>query len=450
MTNVFPEAFAQRMKASLPSEEWNQFVDVHGDPPPVSIRINPGKNHPEISQVVPWSQYGRYLNARPTFTLDPTFHAGAYYVQEASSMFLEQAFVQHVPPTSRLRVLDLCASPGGKSTHILSLINEECLLVSNEVIRSRVNPLLENVQKWGYHNTVITNNDASDFQALPGFFDVIVVDAPCSGEGLFRKDPGAMLEWSERNAELCSARQKRILEDVWPALKQNGILVYSTCTYNACENELNLLSFAETHGVEFLALNVPEHWNVTEIQNNPVTGYQLFPHKVSGEGFFLSVMRKTEPQQEISVRQTTKAFSYPAKSTTEEVRNWVIPGDYNFIQRNETIQLLPASHFESIGLITQKLRVFYSGIFMAVKKHDKLIPDHTLALAVLLNKNRFHAVELDESDAIRYLRKDNLTISTDQKGFALATYKNLPIGWMNVLAGRINNLYPSEWRIRMR
>ncbi len=179
-------------------QSWPAFRGVHTQPSPVSLRINPARTFALASSAaIPWTQYGYYLQERPVFTLDPALHAGAYYVQEASSMFLEQAVRQHVPTDEPVRVLDLCAAPGGKSTHLASLLNAESLLVSNEVIRSRASILAENIQKWGSNNVVVTNNDPEDFTKLSGFFDVIVVDAPCSGEGLFRKDAGAMTEWSE-------------------------------------------------------------------------------------------------------------------------------------------------------------------------------------------------------------------------------------------------------------
>src|SRR5436190_4820828 len=219
------------------------FESIHARSEQItSIRINPSKDFEfGISNFetgpVPWCQYGYYLKERPSFTFDPLFHAGCYYVQEASSMFLEQALKQTVDLSKPLRVLDLCAAPGGKSTHIQSLISPGSLLVSNEVIKSRCNILKDNIIKWGCENVVVTNNDPKDFAKLENYFDVIVVDAPCSGSGLFRKEPDAIEHWSENNVALCSQRQQRILADVWPSLKEDGILVYSTCSYSKEEDE---------------------------------------------------------------------------------------------------------------------------------------------------------------------------------------------------------------------
>ena len=223
----FPLDFSLRMK-SLLGEAWPAFAEAHLRPSPTSIRLNPFKKLVQKSEHIPWCEGGYYLEKRPAFTFDPLLHAGAYYVQEASSMFLEQALKQAADLSKSLRVLDACAAPGGKSTHLLSLINNSSLLVSNEVIKTRATILAENICKWGTVNAVVTQNDPEDFSKLTGFFDVVLVDAPCSGEGLFRKDPKAMNEWSDENARLCSLRQQRIINHIWPTLKTNGILIYST------------------------------------------------------------------------------------------------------------------------------------------------------------------------------------------------------------------------------
>src|SRR6187402_2422850 len=235
-----PQALLNSLESANGFNE-EAFIKVHESGEQItSIRTNPAKQS-EIKiqkSKIGWSDYGYYLETRPSFTFDPLFHAGSYYVQEASSMFLEQALKQTVDLSRSLKVLDLCAAPGGKSTHLLSLISKESLLVSNEVIRARANILTDNIVKWGCSNVIVTNNDPRDFQRLENYFDVIVVDAPCSGSGLFRRDPEAIDEWSEQNVALCSQRQQRILADVLPALKNGGVLIYSTCSYSKEEDEL--------------------------------------------------------------------------------------------------------------------------------------------------------------------------------------------------------------------
>ena len=246
------------------------------------------------SGTVQWSSNGFYLQKRPSFTLDPLFHAGAYYVQEASSMFLEEALKQTVDLSQPIKILDLCAAPGGKSTLIQSVINNESLLVSNEVIKTRVNILSENITKWGAANVIVTNNDAKDFQRLPNYFDVIVVDAPCSGSGLFRKDREAISEWSEQNVHLCSQRQQRILADVLPALKEDGVLIYSTCSYSEEEDEQIADWLVEEFKVQSLKFKVEEEWGIVETQSSKqnASGYRFYPDKVKGEGFFIAVFKK--------------------------------------------------------------------------------------------------------------------------------------------------------------
>jgi NOL1/NOP2/sun family putative RNA methylase len=449
MRNGFPARFEERMKKQL-GEEWVAFADAHGLPAPVSARLNPRKKYSFASETerIPWTENGVYLTERPLFTMDPLFHAGCYYVQEASSMFLEQAIRQHIHPSSSLRVLDLCAAPGGKSTHLLSLLDSGTLLISNEVIRSRVNILSENIQKWGYHNVVVTNNDPADFNDLAGFFDVVVLDAPCSGEGLFRKDSGAIHEWSEENVSICSQRQQRIIEDIWPCLKENGVLIYSTCTYNSSENEEILQWINSRHKVEFLSIGTSGE-GIAEIRQNAVVAYRFFPHRVKGEGFFISALRKRESEPERRIKAAKSGFAVPDKKVRAEVADWVIDPNEKIILRNDLLQLLPAAWSDDIYFLTQRLKVVYAGTFLATVKHNKLVPEHALALSTQLKKENFHQTNLSEKESLQYLRKEALSIDSDRKGFSLALYNGIPIGWMNLLGDRMNNLYPSEWRIRM-
>jgi 16S rRNA C967 or C1407 C5-methylase (RsmB/RsmF family) len=249
-----PKSFVERMQGQL-GQAYTRFEQALQEPAPVSIRLNRRKLPiTPLLNPVPWTDSGHYLPERPLFTLDPRLHAGAYYVQEASSMFLEQALRQTVELSQPLQVLDLCGAPGGKSTHIASLLTEDSLLVANEVIRSRASILAENVTKWGSGNVLVTSNDPRDFGRLPAFFDVMVVDAPCSGEGMFRKDVQAIQEWSEENVKLCAQRQQRILLDVWEALKPGGTFIYSTCTWNEAENECNMAWLAEQENAQSLSL----------------------------------------------------------------------------------------------------------------------------------------------------------------------------------------------------
>ena len=421
------------------------------EPSPVSVRLHPLKHKGGArEQPVPWSRSGAYLDIRPRFTLDPLFHGGQYYVQEASSMFLEQAFLQTVDTNLPLNVLDLCAAPGGKSTHLLSLMNGNGLLVSNETIRTRASILSENIQKWGYANAIVTSNDPADFKRLHGFFDVMVVDAPCSGEGLFRKDPEAMNEWSPDNVMLCASRQKRILSDAWDALKKNGILIYSTCTYNETEDEDNLRWLKENHRVDFVEITTDPAWGITTIRENGVVAYRFYPHLTRGEGFFLSVMRKTESTEPLLIKNKS-SLAVPAKKIRERLHDWMIPeaGPVRYFQFQDLLFFCAESKSREVEFLLQHLKIMYAGTNLARIKHEKLIPEHALALSVDLNKANFPAVAVSQEDALKYLRKDVLQLEGETPGFTLLTYNDLPIGWVNILSNRVNNMYPSDWRIRM-
>lgn len=277
-----PEAFVNRTK-NLLGNEYQELVKALELVPPTSIRANNKIDYQPSEEHVTWCESGFYLNERPLFTADPLFHAGVYYVQEASSMFLVQAIKQHFPEAQT--VLDLCAAPGGKSTLLSQTLPESSLLVSNEIIRSRAYILAENLIKWGNPNVVVTNNDPKDFDTLSGFFDAIVIDAPCSGEGMFRKDAGAIEEWSEYNVKLCAERQRQIVSSVWDALKTDGILVYSTCTFNREENEENVRWICEELGADLLNIDLHGNEDITVSD----FGYRFYPHKTKGEGFFMSV-----------------------------------------------------------------------------------------------------------------------------------------------------------------
>lgn len=447
---ILPPAFATQMQLLLGTdlESFNKSLTENA---PVSIRFNPAKKKIDHSlDAVPWCDTGKYLRERPVFTLDPLFHAGAYYVQEASSMFLEQAFKQSVDLTQSLNVLDLCAAPGGKSTHLLSLLNNASLLVSNEVIRSRASVLAENIQKWGHSNVIVTNNDPDHFKKLRGFFDVIIVDAPCSGEGLFRKEPEAMNEWSPESVDLCCKRQRRILSDIWPALKTGGILIYSTCTYNRLENEENLRWLNNEHDAKILSLTTDPSWGIQETQEGTVKGYHFYPHRTKGEGLFIAVAQKMSEQETVHIKAKNKFFQRPTSKVCDQLKTWVqAPDDKTFLLWKDNVLMVPLSKVQEIEYITQNLHIITTGTTVAEIKHDKLIPDQALATSVDINLEAFQHLTLTREQALQYLRKENLQLTGFKRGFSLVVYDDLPLGWANVLDNRINNMYPANWRIRM-
>ncbi|MBI3135073.1 MAG: rRNA cytosine-C5-methyltransferase [Bacteroidetes bacterium] len=439
-----PQPFLDQLKQLLSDEERTVFVQALEDDIPVSIRLNPFKKTTAGNSVrVPWCETGYYLPERKKFTFDPLFHAGTYYVQEAGSMLIEQALKQHADLTQPLKVLDLCASPGGKTTHLLSLISEESLLVSNEVIGSRIPALEQNVIKWGTANCIITQNDPEAFEDFSQKFDVIVIDAPCSGEGMFRKHDHAVNEWSPDNVNLCSVRQQRILENVWPALKENGLLLYSTCTFNLQENEQNIRQFLNEHAGDSLRLELTPDWKIKELNYEGVFGYRMMPHLTKSEGFFLSVIRKTETaEREGKIRNQIKP---------KDLLNWnefiLNPADFSGIEFKQQQYIFPKKYIDFLATCQHELYVRYFGTEIGEVKGTDFIPSQALAQSNHLNAETFRKSELTLADAIRFLQKEAIHSAHSEKGIELVTYQNHPLGFVKNLGNRTNNLFPKNWRI---
>lgn len=399
-----PEEFIQQTKAMMGDELFHTFLNALHEKPSVSIRLNPSKpntHHPstlfqslpnggrlEGATPIPWCSTGYYLNDRPAFTFDPLLHAGAYYVQESSSMFLESVMKEYV--TDTVCMLDLCAAPGGKSTLARTLLTPDSLLVSNEPIRNRAQILSENVQKWGYPQHIVTNNYPKDFHKAKMLFDVILTDVPCSGEGMFRKDEGAIREWSPKNVEHCWQLQREIVGDIWKCLRPGGILIYSTCTFNTKENEENVRWIAEELGADILPVATEGSWNITGSLlkgfNEPV--YRFIPGKTPGEGLFMAVLRKHGQAEKVRPEQLQKHLKMLH----------VMPQDFQESLR----QAQEAPH-----------------------------------------------VELSYEQAIAYLRREAIVLPADTPtGIVVVTYHQLPLGLVKNIGTRANNLYPKEWRIK--
>ncbi len=444
---LLPESFENRMRMIL-GPEFPKFSHSFSNPIHHSIRINPKKYSKALDlEPVASSSTGFFIGQRPIFTLDPLFHAGVYYVQESSSMFLEQFIRQY--PQKRLKVLDLCAAPGGKSTHVSSLLSDDSLLVSNEVIHSRALVLSENLKKWGNPNVVVTCNDPRDFSRLPGFFDIIVVDAPCSGEGLFHRDPSAMNEWSEVNADHCAQRQKRILADVWPALAENGMLVYSTCTFNPQENEENIQWLTEFALVEAIKLDVPEHWNIVTTDAGNIPCHRFYPHRVKGEGYFTSAVLKKESIK-MEIRSKGKTSLQHAGKSEQNVLN-CLTGDYDvsLLKFEDNFLAFPSELLQSLDQIKSSLRIVHAGIKIGEIKQGSVVPAYELAVSTIVNHNHFPAVDLILEQSINFLKRDDFPLEFQERGWNLITYLNHPLGWAKNIGSRFNNGYPKEWRIRM-
>lgn len=443
-----PCGFIEKTKPLL-KQDWEAFLSALNNESPVSIRLNKNKNifiNETIVNKVPWCNEGFYLPQRPQFTFDPLFHAGCYYVQEASSMFVFQALKQYVTEDSK--ILDLCAAPGGKSTLIADIMTDNSLLVTNDVIKSRAFILSENITKWGHSNAIVTNNDPSSFIQLKHYFDVVLVDAPCSGEGMFRKDAGAIEEWSLENVKLCVERQRRILSDVWNSLKPNGILIYSTCTYNVEENEDNVLWIKDKLGADILHLELEKEWGVSPSVKGDIPVYRFFPHKTKGEGFFLAVLRKHDDNINPSKRKKEKNKVKNKDILSKDYRDYINLSDSFYYSKGENWYAVPNTFKEDISFIDSYLNVISSGIKIGETKGKDFIPAQSLALSNFINRMAFAEYELDWKNAISYLKREPLFLTDAPIGYILLTYKNSPIGFAKNIKSRANNLYPQEWRIR--
>jgi NOL1/NOP2/sun family putative RNA methylase len=443
----FPESFLESIKCCS-GYEAEPFEKVHLEKFPISIRNNPFKkqNKNNLDEVVPWCENGFYLNKRPEFVFDPCFHGGAYYVQEASSMFLYH-ILKGLPNLEKNKIcLDVCSAPGGKATIISDFLNNQGLLVANEVIKSRSLVLKENIIKWNSFNAIITNNDPSQFGKLKQMFDLILVDAPCSGSGLFRKDPNATNEWTLEGVKHCALRQKRILADVLPSLKNNGHLIYSTCSYSEEENEQILDWLTENFNLESKQIEIPAEWGIVESRSKKcgAFGYRFYPNNLKGEGFFISLLLNKEATDS---EKKSKKINKKNEFFRGEISNWLSPNDLVIHKQvNGEIFALPKKFNDEISLFESELNVINSGTRIGKMIHDELIPDHQLALSHLVS-DTVMKFELDLETSIKYLRKDSVRIETEFRGWALVRYSGINLGWVKILNNRINNNYPKEWRI---
>ena len=497
---MIPQAFQQQMCALLGDAEAGALCTaLSSGNTPTSIRTNPFKplkdgeclfapvdNGELLSDIavpptlrpVPWCSSGSYLSERPTFAHDPLWHAGAYYVQEAASMFIAQAYKviesTHADEATKgnpLKMLDLCAAPGGKSTLWRSLLPDDALLVANEPIRQRAQVLAENLTKWGHPHTFVTQAFPDVFTSLEETFDIIATDVPCSGEGMFRKDEQAREEWSLAAVISCAERQRDILTAVWPALKEGGFCVYSTCTFNREENE-DLVAWAcDTLGAELVEIPTDPAWNIagdTTGRNLPV--YHFFPHRTEGEGLFLALLRKkTQDVGESLLGGDTFLSSKWEKTQGSRAAKGKKRGNTPSAKPNATLlsRLHNAEDFTFqcseagvwtavptafVGIREQLAQVaplLIGGIEIAEEKGKKLVPQHALAMSISTSDTAFPRVEISSELALAYLHREAITLPLEApRGYVVLTYRGIALGFANNLGNRANNLYPNEWRLR--
>ena len=415
MQSIDDKRFFDRLSGLIGGNAAAAAISAMKEEASVSVRLNPSKPVPsrlpilKDSERVPWSEYGYILSERPVFTLHPLFHAGAYYVQDSSAMFVGWLFreaLKHFDLSRPLRVLDLCAAPGGKTTDLAASLRAVCgdsfLLVSNEVMRQRASVLSDNVALWGDPNVLVCSQDPKAFSGFEGFFDIILADVPCSGEGMFRKDPKAVEDWSEELVELCSQRQRRILADVWPALRKGGMLVYSTCTFEDAENDSNLEWAATELGGDIVPPENPFGIRTTRC------GHLLVPGEVPGEGQWAGCLVKTSGEE----------------------------------------RELPQSHGASMEML-KRLRPLRLGVSKGEFKGKDFVPDPDWALSISYERGSYPEVELDKQTALRFLHRDSISLPEAPLGYILVTYRSIALGFVKNIGRRCNNLHPQSRRIRM-
>lgn len=454
-----PAAFVRQVHALLGDAEATALCAALDGTPPVSLRLNAQKAAAALPAaadgIVPWcADSGRYLVCRPRFTGDPLLHAGAYYVQEAASMAI--ALAAKALPEAPRRVLDLCAAPGGKSTLWRAVLPDDCLLVANEPIGQRAQILRENLEKWGHSAIVVTQAWPEAFAPLAGLFDVVAADVPCSGEGMFRKDHDARSEWSADSPALCAERQRAIIADIWSALRTGGCLVYSTCTFNSLENEDNVDWICRTLGAEVLPIAADDAWGITgDVSGRGLPVCRFLPHRTRGEGFFMALLRKTAEtpatRRGKSRGKDRGRSGSAAVQGAKSVAPWLDNASAYRILRTDDVHLaaIPESMADDAQRIAQNVRTLAVGTELAEEKGRKMVPAHALALAAALRADAFPRVALGRDDALAYLRREALTLPEGTpRGYVVVAYEGLPLGFVNNLGARANNLYPAAWRIR--
>ncbi len=458
-----PKLFIERITEQMGEQEAHALLESLDSTSPTSIRLNPAKRgtEPLLSyspQSIGWSEWGRYLSSRPSFTLDSAFHAGAYYVQEASSQFISHILSSSERSLNGATILDCCAAPGGKSTLYSSVVGREGLVVASEINRSRASVLVDNVKRWGVGNIVVACCDTRHHTPYESLYDLVAVDAPCSGEGMFRKmagEGGAREEWSTEAVKACAERQIEILQNVWGTLKSGGALIYSTCTFNREENEEvleRLLEWCDEGEVaSYERVEVDEQWGVESFEVGPFQCFRFMPHRAKGEGFFVAVARKsfdTSNRQRMP-KGSRKVFSPISKRDTKECEQWVQRADQmSFLAIGDSVYGYYNSKVELIKRLSESLNVIYSGVDMGEMIKGKLNPSHALALFAELSREQVATTTLEEQEIVEYLRKGSLEAKLFAEGLNLVVDTNgYAIGFAKRVGNRVNNRYPNELRV---
>ena len=431
------------MRDLLP-DEWEALVGaIMTTEPSVAVRVNGahGVGVPDGARRVPWCSEGFYLADRPAFTFDTDWHAGHYYVQDASSMFIAHVIRHFIHEP--VRYLDLCAAPGGKTTAAVQALPPHSLTVANEIVPPRARVLADNVIRWGDPKCVVTSNAPAHLGKFTHFFDVIAADVPCSGEGMMRKDDEAVSQWSPALVEQCAQRQREILADVWPALRPGGLLIYSTCTYNPQENEEMADYIVRELGAMSFEVPIDPSLNIHPAIGSECHCYRFMPHRVDGEGLFMAVFRKDgdAPHQDVRIKEKS------AKITDEIGREWLaLPDDYVLDKQGDLMIAVPQDIRREVVALRTSLNVLHAGVELATAMGRKTVPHHALAMSMARAAEAFPVCEVDYPTALRYLRGESVSVD-GPRGHILVAHQGAVLGFANNLGNRANNLYPKSQRI---
>jgi len=446
MSLDLPEAFSMRMQDAL-GVQYDAFQQALALPPPISIRLNKMRNIqiPQGSTSCPWEKDGYYLPSRPYFTHDPDFHSGSYYVQEASSMMIGHVLEQLDKSNWKLAI-DLCAAPGGKTTHLLSKLNEDVLVIANEVVATRLGSLKQNLIKWGYGNAVATMYSVENIASSGVKADLLLVDAPCSGEGMFRKDMDSIGHWSEKNVNTCELRQTEILSHVPSLNVEGGFLIYSTCTYNPRENIQQVNTLIEQGYYSSHSISLDLDWGVESIEMGKAIGYQCYPHKVRGEGLFFALLQRTDKEfreNRVSKFKLNEQFKRLTKDMISKLPTWLQHYHHRLLMDTDSSLYLnpdPGGLYSSV----LALKPLFT---LGSVKGKEFIPDHALSMLHSI-KADYPKVELTDNQALQYLKKESISeLNLSEKGWYIVTSNGNALGFIKVLDQRINNYFPNNLRI---
>ena len=444
-----PVDFLDRMNKML-KNNYDEFLNTYNHPHLSALRLNPLKNtsflKSFIDKRVPWAENGYYFNPnKHQMGKLPYHNMGLYYIQEPSAMI--PAEVLDVQPDET--ILDLCASPGGKSTQIALKLNNTGLLISNEIIPKRAMVLKDNIARLGITNTIVINEPPQNIsKRFDGYFDKIIVDAPCSGEGMFRKNPEAVNEWSQNNVEMCAERQLDILKSIKNCLKNNGIIVYSTCTFSPEENEQVIERFL-LENPEFKLLDIKNDFFSCGMPSNTINNLEeiektirVFPHITEGEGHFVAKLIKSNNSDEYSTKLQKSNINKKSLQLWQEFEKKYLTTTLKgiFLQFGENIYIAPQSTPN-----LDKLKVVYSGLLLGNIENNRFNPSHELALAITSTQSKT-AFELSDQELNQYLHGESVVANINANGWTLLTYQNNPVGWGKTVNGTIKNHYPKYLR----